>query len=199
MIMVLGQKNIIKINLGITHWKCQKLNQKKENNENFILCHLELIFIIAVWFWGDLFFISILKPGETCLTANYGINIGDYLELGWNNYFQWFSNIEQMPCRITFAACCLYFLSCFPAYALLKVYGMFKLSITLKYKFVISEYIFYIALFMIWLFLQPGLVLTSYSFINALIGVLLLFVPFILCSVFIISGCNMHIMKLKSK
>ena len=33
------KKNIIKINLGITHWKCQKLNQKKENNENFILCH----------------------------------------------------------------------------------------------------------------------------------------------------------------
>ena len=132
---------------------------------------LKLIFIIAAWFWGDLFFISMLKPGETCLTANYG----------------------------TFAAWCLYFLSCFPAYALLKVYGMFKLSITLKYKFVISEYIFYIALFMIWLFLQPGLVLTSYSFINALIGVLLLFVPFILCSVFIISGCNMHIMKLKSK
>lgn len=61
---------------------------------------LELIFIIAAWFWGDLFFISMLKPGETCLTANYGINIGDYLELGWNNYFQWFSNIEQMPCRI---------------------------------------------------------------------------------------------------
>ena len=53
---------------------------------------LELIFIIAAWFWGDLFFISMLKPGETCLTANYGINIGDYLELGWNNYFQWFSN-----------------------------------------------------------------------------------------------------------
>ena len=130
---------------------------------------LELIFIIAAWFWGDLFFISMLKPGETCLTANYGINIGDYLELGWNNYFLWFSNIEQMPCRITFAAWCLYFLSCFPAYALLKVYGMFKL---------------------IWLFLQPGLVLTSYSFINALIGVLLLFVPFILCSVFIIYGCN---------
>lgn len=92
---------------------------------------LKLIFIIAAWFWGDLFFISMLKPGETCLTANYGINIGDYLELGWNNYFQWFSNIEQMPCRITFAAWCLYFLSCFPAYALLKVYGMFKLSITL--------------------------------------------------------------------
>ena len=160
---------------------------------------LELIFIIAAWFWGDLFFISMLKPGETCLTANYGINIGNYLALGWNNYFQWFSNIEQMPCRITFAAWCLYFLSCFPAYALLKVYGMFKLSITLKYKFVISEYIFYIALFMIWLFLQPGLVLTSYSFINALIGVLLLFVPLILCSVFIIYGCNMHIMKLKSK
>ena len=41
MIMVPGQKNIIKINLGITHWKCQKLNQKKENNENFILCHSE--------------------------------------------------------------------------------------------------------------------------------------------------------------
>ena len=102
---------------------------------------LELIFIIAAWFWGDLFFISMLKPGETCLTANYGINIGNYLALGWNNYFQWFSNIEQMPCRITFAAWCLYFLSCFPAYALLKVYGMFKLSITLKYKFVISEYI----------------------------------------------------------
>ena len=110
---------------------------------------LELIFIIATWFWGDLFFISMLKPGETCLTANYGINIGDYLELGWNNYFQWFSNIEQMPCRITFAAWCLYFLSCFPAYVLLKVYGMFKLSITLKYKFVISEYIFYITLFVI--------------------------------------------------
>ena len=156
--MVLGQKNIIKINLGITHWKCQKLNQKKENNENFILCHS-------------------------------GTNIYyRRLVLGRFNYFQWFSNIEQMPCRITFAAWCLYFLSCFPAYALLKVYGMFKLSITLKYKFVISEYIFYIALFMIWLFLQPGLVLTSYSFINALIGVLLLFVPFILCSVFIISG-----------
>lgn len=46
---------------------------------------LELIFIIAAWFWGDLFFISMLKPGETCLTANYGINIGDYLELGRNN------------------------------------------------------------------------------------------------------------------
>lgn len=159
---------------------------------------LELIFIIAVWFWGDLFLISMLKPGETCLTANYGINIGNYLELGWNNYFQWFSNIEQMPCRITFAAWCLYFLSCFPAYALLKVYGMFKLSITLKYKFVISEYMFYIALFMIWLFLQPGLVLTSYTFINASIGVLLLFVPFILCSVFIISGCNMHIANKKN-
>ena len=57
---------------------------------------LELIFIIAAWFWGDLFFISMLKPGETCLTANYGINIGNYLALGWNNYFQWFSNIEQM-------------------------------------------------------------------------------------------------------
>lgn len=133
-----------------------------------------------------------LKPGETCLTANYGINIGNYLELGWNNYFQWFSKIEQQPCRITFAAWSLYFLSCFPAYALLKVYGMFRLSITLKYKFVISEYIFYIALFMIWLFLQPGIVLTSYSFVNALIGVLLLFVPFIICSAFIIFACNMY-------
>lgn len=197
--MVLGQKNIIKINLGITHWKCQKLNQKKENNENFILCHSGTNIYYRRLVLGRFIFISMLKPGETCLTANYGINIGNYLALGWNNYFQWFSNIEQMPCRITFAAWCLYFLSCFPAYALLKVYGMFKLSITLKYKFVISEYIFYIALFMIWLFLQPGLVLTSYSFINALIGVLLLFVPFILCSVFIIYGCNMHIMKLKSK
>ena len=153
---------------------------------------LELIFIIAAWFWGDLFFISMLKPGETCLTANYGINIGNYLELGWNNYFQWFSKIEQLPCRITFAAWSLYFLSGFPAYTLLKVYGMFKLSITLKYKFVISEYIFYIALFMIWLFLQPGIVLTSYSFVNALIGVLLLFVPFIICSAFIIFACNMY-------
>ena len=81
---------------------------------------LELIFIIAAWFWGDLFFISMLKPGETCLTANYGINIGNYLALGWNNYFQWFSNIEQMPCRITFAAWCLLFFKLFSCICFVK-------------------------------------------------------------------------------
>lgn len=60
--MVLGQKNIIKINLGITHWKCQKLNQKRKIMKILFYVILELIFIIAAWFWGDLFFISMLKP-----------------------------------------------------------------------------------------------------------------------------------------
>ncbi len=146
---------------------------------------LESLFICFALLWGDML-TNDHKPGEVCITVEWGEQIGNYLEFGWNNYFHWFRDQEKLPCRYETYMLFFYYIFVLIFYSGLKSYGMKKCPQTLTWRVVLSELLFYICLYLFFIIKQDGFMITSGSLLNAFLGSVYFLSPLIIYGVVII-------------